>query len=302
MSEEIDLDKIIDSISKKYNADVILFSGTINFINSDTLIHTIRSIEERKENLVIILTTEGGDPDQAYRIVSYLKRRYKKLIYFVFGICKSAGTLMTLGADKIIMSDFSELGPLDIQLNKEEELIQSSGLDYINSITSLGNRGFDIIDYVFTNLKRKSGGLITTKTATDVGALLANGLLSPITAQIDPVKLGEINRALMIARDYGKRLCDNDDLINRLTLGYPSHSFVIDINEAKEIFDCVKEAEDEELLLENSIFNYIRDPDPNGTVLLLRQNDSKKPTKKQPKGKNESNKNGTQKKQPSKAS
>ena len=30
--------------------------------------------------------------------------------------CKSAGTLLALGADEIIMSNLSELGPLDIQL------------------------------------------------------------------------------------------------------------------------------------------------------------------------------------------
>ena len=62
----------------------------------------------------LLLNTPGGDVDSAEKIVRILRRRVGsgiQLRVVVPDYAKSAGTLIALGADVIVMSDSSELGP-----------------------------------------------------------------------------------------------------------------------------------------------------------------------------------------------
>lgn len=240
------------------NSDFYLFVGTINDINADKFIKELRKNADRKDNCSLILTTYGGDPDAGYRIIRAIKRYYQKLTLYIFGSCKSTGTLMALGADKIIMSDFGEFGPLDIQLTKDDELSNTSGLNFVQSLMSLNEQLFRAFEENFLGLKRRSRNTITTKTAAEICSKLAVGLISPISAQIDPVKLGEVQRAIKIANEYGTRLCDRHDLIAKLIVGYPSHGFVIDFQEAKEIFGNVEWVNDNESILEQFLLKLVR--------------------------------------------
>jgi hypothetical protein len=66
-----------------------------------------------------LLQTTGGDIDAADKIVRILRRRTGasgELRVVVPDYAKSAGTLIALGADIIVMSDSSELGPIDPQI------------------------------------------------------------------------------------------------------------------------------------------------------------------------------------------
>ena len=73
------------------------------------------------------------------------------------------------------------------------------------------------------------------------------GLMGPIYSQIDPIRLGEIDRFTKVSIQYGAKL-DNgnlkEDAVERLVAGYPSHSFVIDRREAKELFNNVDEPDE----------------------------------------------------------
>lgn len=100
------------------------------------------------------------------------------------------------------------------------------------------------------------GNAITTKRATDLASEMATGLLEPITSQIDPLRLGEDERKIEIARKYGKRLLPenrSEEIVLRFTDDYPSHGFVIDLTEAREIFgkDIVTSVGEEERSFEN---------------------------------------------------
>nr|WP_233285292.1 hypothetical protein [Bradyrhizobium acaciae] len=65
----------------------------------------------------LLLNTGGGDVDACEKLVSLIhaKARDKEFRVVVPDLAKSAGTLMALGANKIIMSDASELGMIDPQ-------------------------------------------------------------------------------------------------------------------------------------------------------------------------------------------
>lgn len=68
------------------------------------------------------------------------------------------------------------------------------------------------------------------------------GLLTPLASQIDPIRLAEVERSLRIANKYGERLKTRnlrEGALEELIVAYPSHGFVIDRDEARQIFKRV---------------------------------------------------------------
>lgn len=260
-------EEAVDAIIDENDCDMFILSANISNISIDALITLIRRKENKKPNIALILTTYGGDPDAGYRLVKAIKRYYQKFILYVMGSCKSTGTLISLGADEIAMGDFGEFGPLDIQLTKDDEMLSLSGLSYTQSIQSLTEEIFKTFEHSFLAIKERSSGTITTKTAAEIGSKLAVGLLSPVSAQIDPIKLGEVLRAINIAKAYGSRIAPkNPELIKKLIEDYPSHGFVIDFEEAKDIFPNVRRLNENEQALENALFHIVRKETENRIV------------------------------------
>lgn len=252
------LKQCVNELSESIDSDVFLFSGEISFETADVFIELIRNKLNKKNNCALILTTFGGDPNAGYRMARAIRYYYDYFTLYVYGFCKSTGTLIALAADQIVMSDFGEFGPLDIQLAKDDELSNTSGLSYLQSLSILNEQTFIAFERNFLNLKQRSGFTITTKTAAEISTKLATGMIAPISAQLDPVKLGEVQRAISIAQTYAIRLCNNKELISRLIAEYPSHGFVIDFKEAEKIFPDVRFVEHYEIILELILKEYIR--------------------------------------------
>ncbi len=70
------------------------------------------------QNVDLMLHTGGGDIDAAEKLMAMIRKKVStgQVRVIVPDYAKSAGTLMALGADRIIMSDSSELGPIDPQV------------------------------------------------------------------------------------------------------------------------------------------------------------------------------------------
>jgi ATP-dependent protease ClpP protease subunit len=70
------------------------------------------------ENIDLLLHTGGGDVDAAEKLVALVQATVAdaQLRVIIPDFAKSAGTLMILGADALIMSDSSELGTIDPQI------------------------------------------------------------------------------------------------------------------------------------------------------------------------------------------
>jgi len=75
-----------------------------------------------RDNVLCIVVTNDGDADTAYRAARCLQSRYERVTVLVSGMCKSAGTLLALGAHDLVFSQYGELGPLDVQLMKADDL------------------------------------------------------------------------------------------------------------------------------------------------------------------------------------
>lgn len=69
-------------------------------------------------DLDLMLHTVGGDVEAAEKSMLLIREKVgkAKLRVIVPDFAKSAGTLMAIGADEILMSDTSELGPIDPQV------------------------------------------------------------------------------------------------------------------------------------------------------------------------------------------
>lgn len=233
---------VIDKF-KQADTDLYAYCGPIDRSGYAKLCRAIPK-KDRKSNALLVLCTRGGDPHAGYRIARALIHHYssENLHILVPGPCKSAGTLICVGAHQLIICDSGELGPLDVQLQKQDEMFQlSSGLDIIRGLTYLQDQTFQA--YAQYVVAINDSGL-STKIASDIASRLVTGIFEPMFAQIDPSRLGEMNAALAIASDYGSRLQETSKALktgalHKLIHKYPAHGFVIDRKEARTLFQNV---------------------------------------------------------------
>jgi hypothetical protein len=103
------------------------------------LLHTI----EPRSHVDLLLHTSGGDIDAAVKIVGILRQRLDgvgQLRVIIPDRAKSAGTLIAIGGDVIVMSDPSELGPVDPQIITRDgngRLVQRPALSFVDGFDAL---------------------------------------------------------------------------------------------------------------------------------------------------------------------
>ena len=249
----LDLRLVANRIASTDDADILLVNGAIEEHFDKFLWSALSSRKRKLSSLYLILVTSGGSANAAFRAARHVQGMYGQFRAVVPGWCKSAGTLVCVGATEIIMADLGELGPLDVQLMKPDDLGgRLSGLTLDSALRSLQTLTFNYFETFFTETIRKSNGQITTKTSADIASALTIGVMQPIFAQVDPVRLGEDYRSTSIAKEYAARLdlkyknlvVDQDwRAIDLLVGGYPSHDFVIDRQEAQALFRRVRPLE-----------------------------------------------------------
>jgi hypothetical protein len=66
--------------------------------------------------LLLVMHTPGGDPGAANAMVPYLHAKFPLIESIVPTYAMSAGTMVCLGTDRIMMGKQSQLGPIDAQL------------------------------------------------------------------------------------------------------------------------------------------------------------------------------------------
>jgi len=161
--------------------------------------------------------------------------------------------LLAIGAHEIVMTELGELGPLDVQIYKADEVGEfSSGLTPFKAMHTILDEAYAFFEDKFLTLRFASDGQITTHLAADIAAQLTTGLFSPILRQVDPMRIGELGRHVQIALDYGNRIGHNnlkEGALNKLISGYPSHGFIIDREEAEELFKTVRLPSTDEMQL-----------------------------------------------------
>jgi len=76
----------------------------------------------------LILETPGGSGEVAEDIVRLLRGKYESVAVIVPGYAKSAGTIMAMAGDEILMDAVSSLGPIDAQLSWQGKVFSADAL------------------------------------------------------------------------------------------------------------------------------------------------------------------------------
>ena len=228
---------------------------------------------QKNESCALFLTTYGGDPHGGYRIARCLRHYYKTVKVLVPSFCKSAGTMLAIVADELAIGDLGELGPLDIQMTKPAEPSQlGSGLDVMQALDSCAVYARTIFDQIFRNARKNYR--VTAKSASEFAAAMTSGLVAPLYGQIDPLRLGEMQRAMSITIEYGRRLDGHssnlkDGALDQLVMGYPAHGFVIDRKEAGMLFNKVSAFSDAENAVNRVLWDLVGDQTDEGPYFLI---------------------------------
>nr|WP_313404826.1 hypothetical protein [Pseudomonas sp.] len=243
-----------------FDEDIILYIGDISRSGYELITHVCQQ-QKLSQSAYLVLITHGGDPHAGYRIARCLRHHYGDFKLLVPDICKSAGTLIAIGAHELVIADRGELGPLDIQMTKPDELMErSSGMDIQQGLELLRKQTYSAFEDFMYSTRARTG--ISTKMAAEISAKLAGSVFQPVYGQIDPIRLGEIFRANTVGFEYGKRLeTDSRNLkanaLLGLITGYPAHSFVIDRKEAGTLFERVRPPDEREIKLLSNLYTLL---------------------------------------------
>ncbi|RYF36633.1 MAG: hypothetical protein EOO38_27420 [Cytophagaceae bacterium] len=236
----------INAAIKRYDSDIYFYSGSIDDVGYGKLAEAVANNDGSHKSAVLILVTNGGLANSAYQMARLLQESYKCFSLWCPSRCKSAGTLVALGASKLIMDPFGDLGPLDVQLVKQNEIIaRKSGLLAKSSFEALAEASFELYERLMIGISLKSRGNVSFKLASELSASMASTMMQPIYAQVNPEIVGSENRDLDIAYQYGSRLADiggnaTPEQVYQLVHGYPSHDFIIDSREAEQLFKQIE--------------------------------------------------------------
>ena len=128
----------LHSIEETLDADTVAFASPILPGLDRNLLDVIEAIGSKKETISVILDTPGGIVEVVERMVTTLRTNYKNVTVIVPDQAMSAGTIFALSADRIMMDYFSCLGPIDPQIEKDDNLVPA--LSYLTQFERLNKK------------------------------------------------------------------------------------------------------------------------------------------------------------------
>lgn len=178
---ESELLRLIAEYNKLRNTYLFVYTAaigkqipTIPLEQSDFyIIRDLLSSKRNLQKLDVYLETPGGSGETAEEIVKFLHNNFNTVSFVVSGEAKSAGTIIVLSGDEILMTETGSLGPIDAQMKIGRSIV--SAYDYIEWVEE----------------KREEAG--------KQGSL--NPFDATMIAQISPGELGSVFHALKFAED-----------------------------------------------------------------------------------------------------
>ena len=129
------------AIERVLEADVLTIISPINWGLEHGVKAATEAREERGETLAVILDTPGGVVEVVERIVRVLRHHYSEVKFIIPDKAMSAGTVLAMSGDDILMDYHSCLGPIDPQLEKDGRLVPA--LSYLSQFEALIEKSHD---------------------------------------------------------------------------------------------------------------------------------------------------------------
>lgn len=179
------------------------------------------------EKISLLLHTNGGDTAAAWRLVNLLQTFCDELEVIISAKALSAGTLISLGANRIVMTKQAALGPIDPSINNplNPPIPHAPHIRMPVSVEAV--RGY--LDAA------KDFGIVDS-------ANLAQ-LLVDLSNKVHPLVLGQIFRSRSQIRFLAKKLLSRQvsdegkskEIIDFLCAESGSHDYTINRREAREL-------------------------------------------------------------------
>lgn len=195
------------------------------------------------DELDVMLMTGGGDIDAAFVIVKMLRRQSRRVNILLPFYAKSAGTLVCLAADELVVSSVAEVGPLDAQVFERQRGSKlRKKTSALNGYQALDRVHARVSQHFDAALKRLAQEKISSSEMLSHAVEYAAHIATDLYASVDPRSVSEYERVLQIGVRYAVKTlveCKGWDeaaarrVAEMLVYGYPSHEFVIDADELK---------------------------------------------------------------------
>lgn len=187
-----------------------------------------------KKTLRLVLRSHGGVLETPLIIVNLIREFFEEFVIYVPEVAHSAATLISLGADNIIMTPIGSFSPVDPQVNV-------TNLKEGDDQTRVSFSVEDIAGYY---------KLLEKLRITDDGKITA---LEYLTKTISPALLGQIERIRELIHILADKIIKPDTIgeatkeliIKKLVEEIPSHNYWISRKEAQEIGLPVRPASEE---------------------------------------------------------
>src|SRR5262245_5950281 len=192
-------------------------------IGTDVLRRVPRHLEAdgRQDRLALVLYTIGGDTNTPWPFVNFLRGSCEELFVLVPFWAHSAGTLIALGADRIYLTRFGTLGPIDPTVSNE-----FNPQDPANPDDRIPIAVEDVLAFFQLASEQDEG---------DTG--LAADAFRQLAEAVHPLALGNVKRTIEQIEQLAKKLIrlhtpDADDatldaIVRKLTTELYCHSHMI---------------------------------------------------------------------------
>lgn len=222
---------IVYVTSKRRGAEAMMSTDAL-----PQIIDQLDALPEGTEALDFLIASYGGDPMVAWRIMTLIRQRVKKVSVIIPQSAYSAATLLALGADEIVMHPNGHLGPVDMQ-------ITTGGSGGPRTFSTEDISAF--LDFVRDNLKitdQEHVRMLFEITCKEVGSL---GIGFTARSSKLAIDLGERLLALhMKDDDVGTKL---RSIVQNMSRKFQSHAYPVNRKEALEIGLPVNKEQDGKL-------------------------------------------------------
>lgn len=192
----------------------------------------LRPLGRGLPKLDLFLYTRGGSVDAVWPLVSLIREYCKSFACLIPFRAHSAGTMLGLGADEIIMTERAELSPIDPTTGN-----QFNPINPVDKRTPLGISVEDVTAYINLAKDKDNVGIAGEDRILEV--------FKELTREVHPLALGNVKRVHTQIRFLAEKLLKihNEKLqedhiptiVKALTEGFHSHLHAISYREAVEL-------------------------------------------------------------------
>lgn len=205
----------------------------------------------------VILDSVGGNLDSAYLTALYLAAYARTIEVYVPSSARSASTLLAVRADRLYLSDFGSLGPLDSQIWDPRNPVRLvSALDCYQSVDYVRDFGLRTLESALTRFLNATYQRVPVNELISPVVQFSLGVIEPMMKGVPALDFGGWGRSLRISERYATKLLEakneaansNGDhaeadqadrkparIAHDLVYGYPHHLFPIDLTEVRRL-------------------------------------------------------------------